>query len=252
MITKQLTSWARRARPQRNDSTAGLINEPTGYEDNPHDPETLPNFAFCVIVKTWMDEDIIEATVRNAAVQGADAVYLVDNGSTDHTVRNAEAAGATLADIYRTDQFDGRLAQALMNAVVARESLRHGAEHVWWLYLDSDEFPEGPDGLSVREYLAALDRRFRIVGASFLNHLPEGKPEYLVGYHPIDFQPLCYEFVPVRQPPCPGGHWKHPLQRFDRSGPLHPEQSRWPPGHLFGPFGRTEPWHRHPSLPVPR
>ena len=148
MITKQLTSWARRARPQRNDSTAGLTNEPTGYEDNPHDPETLPNFAFCVIVKTWMDEDIIEATVRNAV--GTGSGRCVPGRQRQHRSRpceSAEEAGATLADIYRTDRFDGRLAQALMNAVVARESLRHGAEHVWWLYLDSDEFPEGPDGL---------------------------------------------------------------------------------------------------------
>ena len=49
--------------------------------------------------------------------------------------------------------FDGRLVQPLMNAVVARESLRSRADHVWWLYLDTDEFPEGPSGLTIREYL---------------------------------------------------------------------------------------------------
>ncbi len=96
--------------------------------------------------------------------------------------------------------------------------MRSGAAHVWWLYLDSDEFSEGPDGMSVREYLATLDRRFRVVGANYVNHVPHSKPEYLPGFHPIDFQPLCYDFVPARWPPCALGHWKHPLQRFDRLG----------------------------------
>jgi hypothetical protein len=165
-----------------------------------------------------MDEDIVEASVRNAMAQGVDAVYIVDNGSSDDTVRIAEAAGARIAEVYRTKVFDGRLAQTLMNAVVARETLRQNAPHVWWLYLDTDEFPEGPDGLSIREYLALLDRRYRLVGASYVNHLPMGKPEYLSGFHPIDFQPLCYDFVPARWPPCAWGHWKHPLQRLDAEG----------------------------------
>ncbi len=108
-----------------------------------------------------MDEDIIEATVRNAIAQGADAVYLVDNASTDATVRLAEAAGATIAEVYQTEAFDGRLVQPLVNAVVARESLRSGADHVWWMLIDSDEFPEGPTGKTVKEYLASLDQKFR-------------------------------------------------------------------------------------------
>jgi hypothetical protein len=29
---------------------------------------------------------------------------------------------------------------------------------------------------------------------------------------------LCYEFQTARYPPCGLGHWKHPLQRFDRHG----------------------------------
>lgn len=49
-----------------------------------------------------------------------------------------------------------------------------------------------------------------------MNHLPEGKPEYVPGYHPIEFQPLCYQRVPPWKSAC--NHWKHPLQRFDRHG----------------------------------
>jgi hypothetical protein len=188
------------------------------HEDNPAAPDLLDDFHVFAVIKSWMDEDIIEATVRNAQAQGAEAVFVIDNASSDATVPNAEAAGATIAEVYATEAFDGRLVQPLVNAVVARESLRSGAEHVWWMLLDSDEFPEGPSGMTVKEYLAGLDRRFRLVGATFLNHLPDGKPEYVPRFHPLDFQPLYYTFEPISNPPCPLGHWKHPLQRFDRHG----------------------------------
>lgn len=188
------------------------------HEANPTRAETLADYRMLAVIKSWMDEDVIEATVRNALVQGADAVYLVDNASTDSTLQIATAAGAIVAEVYESDLFDGRLVQQLVNAVVARESLRCGAEHVWWLLLDSDEFPEGPDGMCLRDYLGTLDRRFRIVGATYMNHVPSGRPEYVAGFHPIDFQPLCYPFAPARNPPCGLGHWKHPLQRFDRHG----------------------------------
>ena len=51
-----------------------------------------------------------------------------------------------------------------------------GHAHIWWLWLDADEFPHGPRGLTVREYLETLDRRYRIVGARFINHFPSGEP----------------------------------------------------------------------------
>jgi hypothetical protein len=210
-----LSSTARRAVFNRKRPGAGPGH--VGHEDNPATPETLSDFRVFAVIKSWMDEDIIEATVRNAMAQGADSVFLVDNASSDATVANAEAAGATIAEVYKTEAFDGRLVQPLVNAVVARESLRSEAEHVWWMLLDSDEFPEGPNGLTVKEYLATLDQKFRVVGATFLNHLPESKPEYVSGYHPLDFQPLYYTFEPSNAP-CTLAHWKHPLQRFDRRG----------------------------------
>lgn len=214
MAATLLTKALSRLRPGRPAPGFGHLE----HQANPDPADTLPEFELFAVVKTWMDEDVIEATVRNATLQGATSVFIVDNGSTDGTVARAVGAGASVAEIYETEWFDGRLVQPLMNAVVARESLRSGAAHVWWLYLDSDEFPEGPGGLSIREYLATLDRRFRLVGARYVNHFPSEKPEYIPGFHPIDFQPLCYEFDPARWPPCPRGHWKHPLQRFDRHG----------------------------------
>ena len=50
-----------------------------------------------------MEEDVVEATVRNAFAQGVEAVYVVDNASTDATVERAVAAGATFVESFHTD-----------------------------------------------------------------------------------------------------------------------------------------------------
>ncbi len=215
----RLSSWSQTAR-RAVSARKGPATRPgqVGHEDNPDHPVVLEDFPIFAVIKSWMDEDIIEATVRNAFAQGADTVFLVDNASTDSTVARAVEAGATVAEVYETEAFDGRLVQPLVNAVVARESLRDGSDHIWWMLLDSDEFPEGPGGRTIREYLAGLDRRFRLVGARFLNHLPDTTPANVEGFHPADFQPLCYPFEPLNNPPCSLGHWKHLLQRFDRHG----------------------------------
>jgi hypothetical protein len=167
-----------------------------------------------------MEEDVVEATVRNAFAQGVEAVYLVDNASTDATVERAVAAGATLAESFATDVYEERIRILFMNGVVARVSLASGESHIWWLWLDGDEFPEGPDTMTVAEYLRSLDRRFRLVGSTYYNHFPVEPPAYIPGFHPLDFQPMCERFLPDQPRYCTQPHWKHPLQRFDRSGPF--------------------------------
>ena len=221
MSIRSVLRSGKRAASDQPPAPAPLESMPEGAATNPSHPELLPEFRFFAVVKSWMDEDIIEATVRNAFAQGVEQVFVIDNGSEDRTVARAEAAGAVIADVYHTKQFNPRLAQVLINGVVARESLRSGARYVWWLHLDSDEFPEGPDGVALGEYLATLDRRFRIVGADFLNHLPSGKPEYLSGFHPLEFQPLYFDYRPAWTPICGNAtHWKHPLQLFDAEAPF--------------------------------
>ncbi|MGH9018157.1 MAG: glycosyltransferase family 2 protein, partial [Acidimicrobiales bacterium] len=190
------------------------------HEPNPVEPDLLPSFRFFAVLGTWMEQDVVEATVRNAFAQGVEAVYLVDNASTDATVARATAAGATLVETFATRRYEERVRILLMNAVVARMSLASGADHVWWLWLDADEFPEGPQGLTVGTYLATLDRRFRMVGSTYYNHFPTAKPEYIPGFHPMDFQPLCERYTSKHVHHCPQPHWKHPLQRFDADGPF--------------------------------
>jgi hypothetical protein len=183
-------------------------------QDQPARPNPLAGIRLFAIIGAWMEEDVIGATVANAFAQGCERVYLVDNDSRDGTVREAVAAGAELAEVFATEQYDEVLRLDIMNGVVRRVSEESGSEHVWWLWLDADEFPHGPRGLTVREFLEPLDAQFRIVGARFINHFPDRVPAYVPGFHPLDFQPLCEE----HRLGCALKHRKHPLQRFDRGG----------------------------------
>jgi Glycosyl transferase family 2 len=189
-----------------------------GTEANPVPADVVSDYRFFAVLGTWMEQDVVEATVKNALAQGVEKVFLVDNASTDATVEVALAAGATLEESFDTAVYDERVRILLMNAVVARRSLETGADHVWWLWLDADEFPEGPDGTTIAEYLGTLDRRFRVVGSTYYNHFPSETPYYIPGFHPLDFQPLCERYLPNRPRHCDQPHWKHPLQRFDRHG----------------------------------
>lgn len=190
-------------------------------EPNPTNPRPLDSFRMFAVLGTWQEADIVAATVRNAIEQGCERVYLVDNDSPDDTVTIAEGAGAILAHRFHTDAYDEGERMRLMNDVVATVSAaaaaEDGDEHIWWLWLDADEFPHGPGGVTLRDHLATLDRRFRVVGARFFNHYPDRVPEYVSGHHPLDYQPLCAEHV---YPMCTEGHRKHPLQRWDAAGPF--------------------------------
>jgi hypothetical protein len=212
-LRRRQRRWARRVlRP----TMKGRIR----VEPNPSPAQPPEEFRLFAVLGTWNEEDVVEATVRNAFAQGVEAVHLVDNASTDATVERAVAAGAELAESFETDSYEERIRILFMNGVVARVSLASHAQSIWWLWMDADEFPEGPGGLTIAEYLRTLDRRFRAVGSTYYNHLPSGKPEYITGFHPIDFQPLCEQYTSKHVHHCTQPHWKHPLQRFDRGEPF--------------------------------
>ena len=100
----------------------------------PLPPNPLDDFRLFAIIGAWMEEDVIAATVANAFAQGCERVYLVDNASTDGTVREAEAAGAVLAEVFATERYDEVLRLEIMNRVVREMSEESGSEHVWWLW----------------------------------------------------------------------------------------------------------------------
>jgi hypothetical protein len=171
---------------------------------------------FFGIVATWCEEDIIEATVHNALTQGCERVFIVDNESPDDTVKRAAAAGAEIARVYHTNYYEESRRLAEVTGVIEAVSSQTGADHVWWLISDADEFVHGPAGLRLVDYLARLDRRFRVVGARVFDHFPTSEPANVPDRHPLDFQPQCQE---MRMAWCSLRHWKHPLIRWDRSGP---------------------------------
>ncbi|MGH9246373.1 MAG: glycosyltransferase family 2 protein [Acidimicrobiales bacterium] len=185
-------------------------------QEQPVDPEPVADFELFAIVNTWMEADVIGASVHNAFAQGCERVLLVDNESPDDTVAEAIGAGAELARSYSTSGLDEARKIHLLNETVAEVSAADGRDHVWWLWIDADEFVHGPGGRTVRDLLTTLDRRFRIVGSRYFNHFPDRSPGSLPGFHPLDLQPRGEENPAPR---CPLGHRKHHLQRWDRSGP---------------------------------
>jgi glycosyltransferase involved in cell wall biosynthesis len=182
---------------------------------NPEAPDADRNARLFAVLGAWMEADVVSSTVRNALTQGCERVYLVDNGSPDDTVIAAIAAGATLARTFETERYDESLRLAHMNGVMESVTREEGSP-IWWLFLDGDEFPHGPWGMTLREYLRTLDRRFRIVGMRCFDHYPSGPPYFERGRHPLDHQPLCEELA---FPMCPARHRKHSLVRFDPDGP---------------------------------
>jgi len=221
---RTVTNYPLRRRPgligrralSRTLSTLGLKHPWVVHRPNPPAPHVLEDFRLYAIVGTWMEGDVIEATVKNAFTQGCERVFLVDNESPDDTVQRAIAAGAELARSFPTGEYDERLRIRLMNEAVSEISEADGSEHIWWSWFDADHFQHGPRGLTVREYLGTLDRSFRIVGGRFMNHYPSAEPHYVSGFHPLDFQPLCEE-LSFRT--CWQWHRTHPLRRFDRDRP---------------------------------
>lgn len=178
-------------------------------------PRPVERFTLVAVVNTYLEADIIGATVANARRQGCDRVLLVDNDSPDDTVARAVEAGAELGARYASDSFD--LARSVATVHHLMRATADAVEGpLWWLLLDADELPHGPGGRTLRQYLASLDRRCNVVGARVFNHFPSGPPALVAGRHPLDTQPLCQE---VRLPQCPLGHWKHPLLRWDPGAP---------------------------------
>jgi Glycosyl transferase family 2 len=210
-VSKQVRQWAYRAIKKGKFRSKGAWIR----QRNVADPNPLPEFGLFAIIPTFCEADIIAATVANAFAQGCTGVYIVDNDSPDETVANAVAAGATVAEVWTSDAQDGVEQKTKLYSNASRISAEGGYEHAWWLHIDADEFPKGPHGLTVREYLSGLDRSHRIVGSDFFTHLPTERPHYVPGFHPGEFQPLCY---PQPAPYCRQKHFKHLLLRYDQEG----------------------------------
>jgi glycosyltransferase involved in cell wall biosynthesis len=161
----------------------------------------LLNAVMCV----WNEEDIIEATVKHLFAQGCSNVFIIDNDSTDNTVKNAVNAGAVLAVKFRTKYFDEDQKVAHLNATVKYINDTMQDDKIWWLYIDADEFPNIEGDVLVK-YINMLGDDIGAVHGYHFNHMPTHQPYYVQGYHPADFQPLCIK----------NSTSKIPLIRYDK------------------------------------
>src|SRR5262249_14135418 len=138
--TRTITNHPLRKRPaliarrvaSRTLSALGLKHPWVIPQRNPMSPRALEDFRLFAILGTWMEADVIEATVKNAFTQGCERVFLVDNESPDDTVERAIDAGAELACSFPEERFDIELFYERMNELVSRASLTDGSEHIWW------------------------------------------------------------------------------------------------------------------------
>lgn len=179
----------------------------------------------------WNEDDVIYATVRNLFIQGVDKVFVVDDGSDDETALEAKAAGATVI----TDTSDGAFEERRRTDRIAQLIEDHteaAGGPVWWIVVDADEFPHGPDGMTIRDLVRVLPPWVDTIGSRVLEHYPSERSAPKPRHHPLDELPKA---VWHENPSCPAGHWKHQMLYVRRPG-----EARFMPGRhtIAAPPGR--------------
>ncbi|MFI0452145.1 glycosyltransferase family 2 protein [Actinomadura sp. 6N118] len=159
------------------------------------------------LCQAWNEEDVIYATVRNMFLQGADRVFVIDDDSGDETVPEAVAAGATVIRDASDGTFDEvRRTERLVRVI--EEHTEEAGRPVWWIVVDADEFPRGPERMSIRDLALTLPPWVDTVGSRVLEHYPSRLSAPKPRHHPLDELPNAH-WNTIRF--CPAGHWKHQM-----------------------------------------
>ncbi len=146
------------------------------------------NLPLYAIICAWNEEDIIYATIKNLICQGCDKVFLVDNGSTDNTKKEAISAGGIAYYDFHTKYFSEEEKVKALNACVMAINRQEKVNKIWWIYVDADEFPVGINGKTIKENIQTLPDNIRAVRSTIYDHYPSINPFYIQDLHPIDFQ----------------------------------------------------------------
>ena len=166
-------------------------------------PENRSPVRIAAIVAAYNEEDIIGPAVAHLVAQGV-SVYLLDDGSTDRTVANAQqAAGGGLIGVEslpRVERADGTAVYSWSRILERKAQLAATLDAEWFIHQDADEFRESPwPHLSLAESVDLVDR---------------------LGWNAIDFE--VFNFAPDGDDVAPGqdpvGTFRryHPAEAFDR------------------------------------
>jgi SAM-dependent methyltransferase len=163
-------------------------------------PDMAASPAIVALLAARNEGDIIRHVVKDLIAQGL-SVYLLDDGSTDDTVRQVEEfRGRGLIAIEHLRETFGRAHQQFEWARILDRKAQLASEIPadWFIHHDADEFREAPwPGVSLREGINRVDA---------------------LGYNAIDF--AVFDFVPTDDRFCPGDDVRQFLTRY-RPGAEH-------------------------------
>lgn len=107
---------------------------------------TRPKFFLSALVIAKNEEMVMREFLEHYRSQGFDHVYLIDNGSTDNTVKNATEFGKDFVTIYKRP--DKHAQVRLYNQVYSK----HKNDTEWLAIIDADEYLFGVQK-PLRKYL---------------------------------------------------------------------------------------------------
>jgi glycosyltransferase involved in cell wall biosynthesis len=168
------------------------------------------------LTTVWNEDDVIYATVRNLFLEGVDEVFVVDDESDDDTVTEAKAAGATLICDTSEGTFEERRRTRRINEFMNEQTMSAGRP-VWWIVVDADEFPRGPDGTTIRDLVRTLPPWVDTIGSRVLEHYPSRDSAPERRHHPLDELRMARRNTIAF---CPEAHWKHQMVLLRRPGEL--------------------------------
>lgn len=175
------------------------MTEPGGLTES-LDANTAKSLIVTAIIATYNEADIIARTVGDLVSQGI-CVYLIDTGSTDGTVTEAERfLGRGLLHIEELPLAEYAHAQLMKRKEVLARELNSD----WFISADADEFRESPwMGVSLLEGIRRVDS---------------------LGYNAIDFAVL--DFVPTHDDLVPGDDPREAFSYFEAAGVFNKLQIR--------------------------
>lgn len=174
----------------------------------------------CALLATFNEADIIVESVNKLIAGGAE-VFVIDNGSTDHTLELLNPlVGKGVVDI-RSVRFheDGREVYDWTSILRLKEELSRELGFDWYLHVDADEIRYAPwPGLSLREGLDRVDHsgynlvnfklfNFRLTGdIAASDDYERDMPAYSAGEHFNQYQIKAWKAHPNIDIVANGGH----------------------------------------------